>query len=180
MERLLPQTAACYFLCKDGGKGRVRRVQTGERWWSIFCPASEKTIRQTGRGGDTERSRTRKAPWELQAILSLILFPSPCTLDVSPLGHTVSVSLLFSMHKHKHYSHTKESEGERSREREREARAARHTVQGTSCWGDFVAGLQSNPLLIGLIQYHSFCLFSSRFQRFMWWKWLPQLSQEEI
>lgn len=37
---------------------------------------------------------------------------SPCVLDVSPLGHTVSVSLLFSTHKHKHYSHTRETEGD--------------------------------------------------------------------
>lgn len=59
----------------------------------------------------------KKAPWGQEAILSLVLFPSPCALEVLDLGHTVSVSLLFSM-QHKHYSCTKESERLRQNERQ--------------------------------------------------------------
>lgn len=43
--------------------------------------------------GERDWSRTEKAPWGQQAILSLVLFPSFCALDVSPLGYTVSASL---------------------------------------------------------------------------------------
>lgn len=94
----------------------------------------------------------RKAPWGQQAILSHVLFPSPCALDVSPLGHTVSVSLLFSMHKHKHCSRTKELEGDggkRGSDREKD----KESVVEETLWLAVKAAQQYS--LVGLIWYHS-------------------------
>lgn len=50
--------------------------------------------------------RNQMAPWGHKAILSHVLFPRPCALGGSALGHTVSVLQLFCMQQ-KHHSCTK-------------------------------------------------------------------------
>lgn len=94
-----------------------------------FGMASVVVLCVFGKNDKAEWERTKKAPWGHKAILSLVLFPIPSALDVSALGHTVSVSLLFSQ-QHKHYSCTKYSE------RWTKEGLRQHERQGICCWGD--------------------------------------------
>lgn len=122
---------------------------------SLFCVVSfGKTIRQTD-SGNTERSRTEKALGDIKLFWALCFFPSLFALDFLLLGHTVSVSLLFSMYTNCTAVQKKPREkGERQTQTERKTRSLLFkAVVSYQCFSAVTVSL------IGLIWYHSAFLF---------------------
>lgn len=96
----------------------------------------------------------QKSPLGTTSYSEPCAFPQSLCSGCFALGHTVSVSLLFSMHKHKHCSRTKELEGDGGK-RGSDRKKDKESVVEETLWLAVKAAQQYS--LVGLIWYHSPC-----------------------